>query len=70
MRFLKFPRLRNCATNDELCRAVNDISYHAEGVEREVMKELSAVISKIDSLGNELSSVRQAVESLKEGVGV
>lgn len=65
MRFFKFPRVRNAATNDELCRAVNDISNHAEGFEREVMKDLSTVMSKIDSLGNELSSVRQAVESLK-----
>ena len=65
MRFLKFPRIRNGVTNDELCRAVNNISYHAEGVEREVMKDLSTVMSKIDSLGNELSSVRETVESLK-----
>ena len=64
MRFFKFPRIRNGATNDELCRAVHDVSNHAEGFEREVMKDLSAVMRKIDSLGNELSSVRQAVENI------
>ncbi len=65
MRFFKFPRVRSGATQEEVCRAVNDISNHAEGFEREVMKDLSTVMSKINSLADEVSGVRETVDSLK-----
>ena len=65
MRFFKFPRIRNGATNDEVCRALNDISNHAEGFEREVIKSLAELSGKLYSLGDEVSKNREAIESLQ-----